>query len=143
MLSKKTRYAIKALTKLAKEFQKGPILISDISKTERIPQKFLEAILLELKNAGILNSKKGKGGGYYLIKKPEEVDLANIIRLFDGAIALLPCVSIKYYERCDECVDETLCGFRDIIREVRDNTLKILKESTLQDIIQREDSLKV
>ncbi|WP_028981351.1 RrF2 family transcriptional regulator [Sporocytophaga myxococcoides] len=142
MLSKKTRYAIKALTKLAKEFQKGPILISDISKTERIPQKFLEAILLELKNAGILNSKKGKGGGYYLIKKPEEVDLANIIRLFDGAIALLPCVSIKYYERCDECVDETLCGFRDIIREVRDNTLKILKESTLQDIIQREDSLK-
>lgn len=143
MLSKKTRYAIKALTKLAKEFQKGPILISDISKTERIPQKFLEAILLELKNAGILNSKKGKGGGYYLIKKPEEVDLANIIRLFDGAIALLPCVSIKYYERCDECVDETLCGFRDIIREVRDNTLKILKESTLQDIIQREESLKV
>jgi Rrf2 family protein len=142
MLSKKTRYAIKALTKLAKEFQKGPILISDISKTERIPQKFLEAILLELKNAGILNSKKGKGGGYYLIKKPEEVDLANIIRLFDGAIALLPCVSIKYYERCDECVDETLCGFRDIIREVRDNTLKILKESTLQDIIQREDTLK-
>ncbi len=142
MLSKKTRYAIKALTKLAKEFQKGPILISDISKTERIPQKFLEAILLELKNAGILNSKKGKGGGYYLIKKPEEVDLANIIRLFDGAIALLPCVSIKYYERCDECVDETLCGFRDIIREVRDNTLKILKESTLQDIIQREESLK-
>jgi len=142
MLSKKTRYAIKALTKLAKEYQKGPILISDISKTEHIPQKFLEAILLELKNAGILNSKKGKGGGYYLIKKPEEVDLANIIRLFDGAIALLPCVSIKYYEQCDECEDETVCGFRDIIREVRDNTLKILKESTLQDIILREESLK-
>lgn len=142
MLSKKTKYAIKALVKLAKDYKKGPILISEISSQEKIPKKFLEAILLELKNAGILNSRKGKGGGYYLIKSPEDVNLANVIRLFDGAIALLPCVSYNYYEKCEECIDEEICGIRNIMREVREETVKILKHNTLADIIKREEALK-
>jgi Rrf2 family protein len=142
MLSKKAKYAIKALVKLAKEYKQGPILISEISEQERIPKKFLEAILLELKNAGILNSRKGKGGGYYLLKSPDDVDLAHVIRLFDGALALQPCVSSNYYEKCEECIDEEICGIRSVIREVRESTVNILKSNTLSDIIKREDGLR-
>lgn len=141
MLSKKAKYAINALVNLARKIDQGPVLISHISEQENIPKKFLEAILLDLKNAGILNSKKGKGGGYYLIKKPEEVNLATIVRLFDGAIALLPCVSFKYYERCDECKDEETCGIRNVFMEVKDETVNILKRNSLADILQFE-SLK-
>lgn len=142
MLSKKAKYAINALVHLARKANQGPILISDISEEEKIPKKFLEAILLDLRNAGILNSKKGKGGGYYLIKKPEDVNLATVIRLFDGAIALLPCVSYQYYERCDECKDEEICGIRSLMKEVRDETVRILKQNSLADIIEREKDLK-
>src|SRR5688572_3180189 len=131
MLSKKAKYAIKALVKLAKEYQKGPILISEISEQERIPKKFLEAILLELKNAGILNSRKGKGGGYYLLKDPKEVPLANVIRLFDGPLALQPCVSLNYYEKCEECIDEDYCGIRSVIKEVHSEMLKVLNSNSL------------
>ena len=142
MLSKKARYSLLALIKLAKEYNNGPILIHDIAESEKIPQKFLESILLELKNHGIVSSKKGKGGGYYLIKKPDEVNLADIIRKFDGAIALLPCVTYYYYESCDHCKDEATCGLRDVIKEVRDVSVNILKNTTLSDIILREEKLK-
>jgi Rrf2 family protein len=142
MLSKKAKYAIKALVKLAKEYKKGPILIGDISEEERIPKKFLEAILLELKNAGILNSRKGKGGGYYLLKDPKDVPLANVIRLFDGPLALQPCVSLNYYEKCDECMDEAYCGIRSVIKDVHSEVIKILDTNSLQDIIQREETLR-
>jgi len=138
MLSKKAKYAINALVNLAKKFDQGPVLISEISEEEKIPKKFLEAILLDLRNAGILNSKKGKGGGYYLIKKPEDVNLATVIRLFDGAIALLPCVSFKYYERCEECKDEKTCGIRFVLKKVRDASVEILKDNSLADIINME-----
>lgn len=141
MLSKKTKYAINALVKLAKEYEKGPLLIGEIAESEHIPKKFLETILLDLKNAGILNSKKGKGGGYYLIKRPEDVNMADVIRLFDGAIALLPCATFRYYERCEECKDEETCGIRSVIQEVRDQTVKILKDNSLADIISRENKL--
>jgi Rrf2 family protein len=112
-----------------------------VAAEEHIPQKFLELILLDLKNAGILNSKKGKGGGYYLLKKPDEVNIADVIRLFEGAIALLPCVTHRYYERCEECRDEKTCGIRDLFREVREETVRILKNNTLADILARESSL--
>lgn len=141
MLSKKTKYAINALVYLAKQPEKSPVLISEIAQSEHIPQKFLEAILLDLKNAGILNSKKGKGGGYYLIKPVDQVNIADVMRLFDGAIAYLPCVSYKYYERCEECKDEEVCGIRDLFSEVRAVTVKLLKENSLADIIRREDAL--
>lgn len=139
MISKKAKYAIHALVKLARDREKGPILISEISKEGHIPQKFLEAILLDLKRAGILNSKKGKGGGYYLIKKPEEVNMADVLRLFDGALALLPCVTYKYYERCEECTDEQTCGIRRVMQQVRDETVRILKDSTLATVLASEN----
>jgi Rrf2 family protein len=142
MLSKKTKYALNALVYLAKNIHTEPILISEIAEKEHIPKKFLEAILLDLKNAGILNSKKGKGGGYYLLRPPGEVNLADVIRLFDGAIGLLPCVTHKYYERCDECQDENICGIRDVFQEVRNQTVKILKDNSLQDLVDRENRLK-
>ncbi|KAB1063474.1 RrF2 family transcriptional regulator [Salibacter halophilus] len=141
MLSKKAKYAINALVHLAKQYEKGPILISDISEQENIPQKFLESILLDLKNAGILSSKKGRGGGYYLIKAPEEVNLADVMRLFDGPIAFLPCVTYKYYERCEECIDEATCGIRQVFYEVRNETVEILKRSSLAAIIKKEQLL--
>ncbi len=142
MLSKRAKYAINALVYLAKQEAQKPILISRIAEDEHIPKKFLEAILLELKHAGILNSKKGKGGGYYLHKDPGEVSLADIMRLFDGAIAFLPCVTYQYYERCEECVDEETCGIRDVFQDVRDESVRVLKASTLANIIERENKLE-
>jgi Rrf2 family protein len=142
MLSKKCKYAIHALVYLAERYQQGPVHIQEIADNQHIPKKFLEAILLELRNAKVLLSKKGKGGGYYLIKRPAEVNLIDIIRLMDGAIAMLPCVSLNYYERCDECHDEKICGIRDTFIGVRDETLKILAESTLEKILKRQAILK-
>jgi Rrf2 family protein len=141
MLSKKTQYSIVALVSLAKEYQNGPVLISSIAENERIPKKFLEVILLELKNFGIVSSKKGKGGGYYLIKNPAEINLADIIRYFEGAIALLPCVAYKYYESCVFCKDEETCGIRSVIKEVREESVRILKSTSLADILSREKKL--
>jgi Rrf2 family protein len=138
MLSKKCKYAIHALVYLAERYQQGPVHIQEIAQAQHIPKKFLEAILLELRNAKILHSKKGKGGGYYLYKSPTEVNLIDIIRLMDGAIAMLPCVSLNYYEPCEECRDEKKCGIRKTFIGVRDETLKILSESTLAKIIERE-----
>lgn len=140
MLSKKTKYAINALLYLARNRGQGPILISTVATEQNIPQKFLEAILLDLKNAGILNSKKGKGGGYYLARNPDDVNMAQVMRLFDGAIAFLPCVTYQYYERCEECSDEAICGIRDVFKEVRDSTVGILKHATLSEIMKREEA---
>lgn len=137
MLSRKCKYAIHALVYLAERYQEGPVHIQEIADDEKIPKKFLEAILLELRNAKILHSKKGKGGGYYLYKPPDQVNLIEIIRLMDGAIAMLPCVSLNYYEPCEECRDEKTCGIRDAFIGVRDETLRILAESTLDKIVKK------
>ncbi|WP_407426387.1 RrF2 family transcriptional regulator [Arcticibacter sp.] len=142
MLTKKTKYAVKALMALARNKGNSPMLISAIAAKEQLPKKFLEAILLEMKRNGILASKKGAGGGYYLMKKAEEIKLAAIIRIIDGPIALLPCVSLNFYERCEECTSELYCGIRDVMKDVRDATLKILGETSLADMIEREDKMK-
>jgi Rrf2 family protein len=141
MLSKKCKYAIHALVYLAERYQQGPVHIQDIAESQHIPKKFLEAILLEMRNAKILHSKKGKGGGYYLYKRPEDVNMVEIIRLMDGAISLLPCVSLNYYEKCDECRDEVTCGIRDAFTSVRDESLKLLSKSTLAHIVKRQREL--
>ena len=138
MLSKKTKYAFHALTYLGKNKDQGAIPIQEISNYHGISHKFLENILLELKKAGLLGSKKGKGGGYYLIKLPHEIPLARIIRLLDGPIALLPCVSLNYYEPCEECASQAQCGLNMVMAEVIDDTLKILEMKTLQDILERD-----
>ncbi|AMC10620.1 Rrf2 family transcriptional regulator [Lutibacter profundi] len=131
MLSKKTKYGLKALSYLTKQEKNVPVLISDISKAENISQKYLESILLTLKKSGILSSKKGKGGGYYLLKDPKEIKIATIMRVLEGPIAMLPCVSLNYYEKCDDCVNEELCSLSILMAEVRDSTLKILENKTL------------
>lgn len=136
MLSKKTQYAFKALMYLAQNTDKGPVLIAEVAKKKKIPLKFLENILLELKKAGVLESKKGKGGGYYFAVPPAQVPVAKIIRLLDGPIALLPCVSLNFYERCKNC-DEKSCGLHDMMVNVRDATLKVLEKRSLADMAKK------
>jgi len=141
MLSKKAKYAINALVYLAQQPLDQPIQISTIAEHENISRKFLETILLDLRNAGIVNSKKGKAGGYHMLQAPEDVNMADVMRIFDGPIALLPCVAHKYYQKCNECKDEANCGIRDIFADVRRETVKMLKEATLAEIIKRAESL--
>jgi Rrf2 family protein len=134
MLSMKSQYAFKALTYLSEKFNEGPVLISEIAKKKKIPLKFLENILLELKKAEILDSKKGKGGGYFLKKSPDKVKVATVIRLINGPIAMLPCVSLYFYERCKNC-DQKHCGLHDMMIQVRDATLNIVENRTLKDLM--------
>lgn len=134
MLSKKSQYALKALSYLAEHKDQGPVLISEIAQLKKIPIKFLENILLELKKANILDSKKGKGGGYFLKQNPEDVSLAKVIRISNGPIALIPCVSLNFYEKCENC-NEDHCGLHDVLIEVRDASLAILEKKTLLDLI--------
>ena len=133
MLSRKGQYAFRALTHLVDRMDQGPILISEISRKKRRPLKFLENILLELKKAGILDSKKGKGGGYFIKADPAKTTVASVIRIVDGPIALLPCVSLNFYQRCKNC-DERNCGLHDIMENVRDATLAVLERRTLLDL---------
>jgi Rrf2 family protein len=114
MLSKKTQYALKALMYLTEKKSGGPVLIAEISKKKKIPLKFLENILLELKKADILSSKKGKGGGYFFNLPPDKIPLATVMRLIDGPIALLPCVSLNFYEKCKNC-EEKKCGLNKVL----------------------------
>lgn len=134
MLSKRTKYGLKALIFIAKRQDMAPVLISEISEAECIPKKFLEAILLDLKKHGVLGSKKGKGGGYYLFKDPAEITMASLIRVLDGPIAMLPCVSLNFYKKCDDCKDEALCELNHFLAEVRDNTLELLQNRSLHDM---------
>ncbi len=136
-LSRKARYALRALYALANDESNGPVLIADLAEREHIPHKFLEVILLELRNAGILRSKKGKGGGYALARAPREVTLGQIIRVVDGPLAPIPCVSERAYVRCEECVSEESCGTRMVMKEVRDAIAKILDGTTLADVCDR------
>jgi Rrf2 family protein len=135
ILSKKTRYAIVALTRLAKEFGNGPMQIREIAEDEKIPQSFLENILLDLKKMGILGSKLGKAGGYFLLKKPVDVNLADIVRHFEGTIALMYCVSEKSYQPCEFCKDEATCEIRKVFKEIRDTSFGILARTTLETLI--------
>jgi Rrf2 family protein len=140
ILSKKTRYAIVALTRLAREYGNGPLQIRELAETEKIPQGFLENILLELKKLGILGSNLGKSGGYFLLKKPEEVTLADIVRHFEGTIALMYCVSEKAYRPCEFCKDEKTCQIRRVFKEIRDSTFSILSKTSLKDLIVTPES---
>ena len=131
MISKKAKYAIKALKVLTEEYGRGPVLISYISAKENIPKKFLEAILLELRNHGILQSQKGKGGGYLLRIEPGRVNLAQVLRVIDGPIAPTPCVSFNFYVKCDDCNDEVTCALKPIMERVRDANLGVYENTTL------------
>lgn len=134
MLSRKSKYGLKALLVLAREAGRGPVLISALADREAIPKKFLEAILLELKRHGLVHSRKGKGGGYFLGRRPAEITFGQVIRVLDGPLAAVPCVSQTAYMRCAECLDEATCGVRLAMKEVRDATAEILDHTTLADV---------
>ncbi len=142
MISKKTKYALKALIYLAREQDKGPILIADLAREERIPKKFLELILLALKNSGVLQSKKGKGGGYYLARPAREISMGRVIRILEGPLAPVPCVSESAYARCEECDDEWSCGIRLVMKDVRDAMAQILDSASLADVLERIEQEK-
>ncbi len=135
MLSKKTKYGLKALTYLASQQENTPVQISGIAQHENISQKFLESILLSLRKTGFLGSKKGKGGGYYLIKDPKEILMTDVMRVLEGPIAMVPCVSLNFYEKCDDCPDEATCSVHRLMLEVRDSALEVYRSRTLADLI--------
>jgi Rrf2 family protein len=134
MLSKKCQYALHALIYIVEHENSDRLTIQEIADKKNIPKKFLEGILVDLKNAGIVGSKKGKFGGYYMMKRPENVSVLEIIRLIDGAVAMLPCVSLNFYESCGRCEDEATCRVNKLFSAVRDETLKILSGNTLADL---------
>lgn len=134
MLSKKTKYGLKALTYIARNGGDKPVQVGEIAKSEQIPQKFLESILLTLRKSGCLGSKKGKHGGYYLRKEPSEIIMADVMRVLEGPIAMVPCVSLNFYEKCDDCPNEDQCTVNKLMIQVRDSTLKVLRNTTLEDL---------
>ena len=131
---------MKAMFVLAHEFGKGPVQISDIARRENIPHKFLELILLDMRNKGLVHSKKGKGGGYLLARDPRQVTLGQILRAVEGPLAPIPCVSRTAYMACTECVDERTCGVRLVMKDVRDATANILDSMTLAGVLQRVET---
>lgn len=141
MLSKKAQYAFRALTHLVDKQNQGPVLISEIAQSKKIPLKFLENILLQLKKAAILGSKKGKGGGYYIKDDPVKTTIATIVRVVDGPIAMLPCISLHFYAKCKNC-DEGNCGLHNIMEGVRDATLSILENRTLADLATGKEDIR-
>lgn len=142
MLSRKAKYALKALIGLATTAPGEPVRIADLARRERIPPKFLELILLELRNRGVLQSRKGKGGGYLLAKDPKKILIGELVRHFDGPLAPVPCASQTAYVRCQDCSNEAECGVRLVMKDVRDATAKILDRTTLADMVTRQDKAR-
>lgn len=135
-LSKRGEYGLKALIDLAAEDTADVIRIRELAEREQIPVKFLEQILLTLKNAGLLQSRRGAQGGYYLARPPEEITLGQIVRTLDGPLAPIRCVSQMAYERC-VCDNEATCGLRLVMLDVRNAISDILDETTLAQTAQR------
>jgi Rrf2 family protein len=141
MISKKTKYGLQALLALAREYGRGPVLIADLAQKGRIPKKFLELILLQLKNAGILASRKGKGGGYFLAREPAQITMGRAIRILEGPLAPVPCASETAYQKCEECEDETSCGIRLVMKDVRNAIADILDHTSLQEVVARSSAV--
>lgn len=117
------------------------MLIAEIAQKESLPKRFLESILLDLKRAKILNSKMGAGGGYFLMQSAQHIKVSEIIRILDGPIALLPCVSLNFYQRCEECTDEVTCSIREMMQQVRDASINIMGNTSIADLMNRETEL--
>lgn len=130
-LSTKGEYATRAVLYLSQRYGGEVIQIHEIARHEKIPVKYLEQILLALKNAGLLRSKKGVKGGYYLARSPEEITMGEVVRVMDGALAPIKCVSTNFYERCPE---ELSCGIRNVWLEVRNAVANILDNTTFADL---------
>jgi Rrf2 family protein len=138
VLSQKTRYALKALLELAL-IPAGVTLSSvTISTRRNIPVKFLEAILVELKRDGLVRGQRGRVGGYQLARRPDSISFGDVVRLMEGPLALIPCVSVTQYHRCLDCIDDRNCELRKLFREVRDSTANILDGWTLADALRTD-----
>lgn len=137
MLSQKARYALHALIVLAEHGGREPMMIADIAQEARVPRKFLEQILLGLKKRGIVQSLRGRAGGYLLGRPAKEITFADIIRETDGPLALSPCVSVTAYHKCDDCDDEATCAIRKVLLAARDATAEVLESRTLAQAVSR------
>jgi Rrf2 family protein len=141
-ISKKTKYALEALYSLTRHYGEGPTLVHTVAAEESIPLKFLQAILLELRNRGVVTSKKGRAGGYELSRPPQDITIGSVIRIIEGPLAPLPCARETNYRRCEECKDEMTCGTRIVMRRVRDAIAQILDSTTLADVIREVEKAK-
>jgi len=141
-ISKRTQYGLKAMLALGKRYGEGHLLIATIASQENIPIKFLEIILLDLKTNGLLESKKGKGGGYMLTRPPSTVTVGSLIRILEGPLAPLPCASERQYRPCEECGDVESCGTRIIMRQVRDAIAEVLDRTTLAELLRQTESAR-
>lgn len=142
MMSKRCKYALKALVQLGKNYHKDNLVADQIAASGNIPKKFLELILLDLKRAGYVHSKPGLRGGYHLAQKPKRISLAEIYRLFDGAIALQPCVSQKFRGKCDDCPDEGACDLREALAQIRERTFQVMSKITLESLLSDKPKTK-
>lgn len=131
MLSQKARYALHALIVLAQHDGEEPMQIADVAEEARVPRKFLEQILVDLKRRGIVRSQRGRAGGYFIGKPAKEITFADVIRTIDGPLALAPCVSVTAYHKCDDCVDEATCSIRKVLMAARDATADVLESRTI------------
>jgi Rrf2 family protein len=138
MITMKAKYALKALCHLAVAPPQKPVLIADIASSEKIPKKFLELILSELKQHGILESRKGRGGGYLLGKSADSITLASVLRVLDGPIAPVPCLSRTAYQRCAGCQDEATCSVRLVLKDAHAASIHVLETTTLADMVARQ-----
>ena len=135
MISQKAKYALRALTALARADGKSPVLIGDIAEQQKIPKKFLEQILLDLKHRGIVMSKRGKDGGYMLLRPAAEISFGEVLRMIDGPIAPLPCLSQTAYRKCEDCISETDCEIRHVFARVADATREVLFSTSIADAL--------
>lgn len=136
MISRKTQYALVAMRNLAQNYGKGAVMISEIARQESIPGRFLENILQELKRTGWLGSKLGKNGGYFLLKEPHQINMAEVVRQFEGTIALLYCVSERQYQPCNMCHNEEICSIRKVFKDIRDYSYQRLEQTSLLDLLE-------
>jgi Rrf2 family protein len=143
MISKKTIYAFKALIHLAGIPAGQPVLIADLARDENIPRKFLEFILLSLRKGGLLQSRVGKGGGYTLALPPNRITVASIVRILEGDIAPVQCLSTTNYARCEECQDEATCGIRLTMADVNALLSTVMDSLTLADMVDRSEAARV
>ena len=135
MLTQRSKYALRAMLMLAAQKPGELVLAADIAKKRKVPQKFLELILLDLKKRGLLVSQRGKNGGYRLARPPSKITFGEIVRLTDGPLAPLACASLTGYQRCRDCEDEKTCTIRKTMRKVRDASAAILDHTTLADAV--------
>jgi Rrf2 family protein len=141
MLSQKAKYALRALLVLAEEGDDKPVPIADIAERHNLPRKFLEQILLDLKHHGLVQSRRGRSGGYSLLKPPSGISFGQVVRIIDGPLAPLPCLSRMTYRRCEDCAGEESCAIRRVFALIHQVTTTVLDRTTLDNAL-REAPLR-